>query len=89
MSVLLDWLQSRRLATMPTHGEMAERTKATVSKTVESHWGSVGSNPTLSAALFPPLPGEGGLPLSVPRVRGVGGLRRDGRADEGDGLENR
>lgn len=28
---------------------MAERTKATVSKTVESHWGSVGSNPTLSA----------------------------------------
>ena len=98
MSVRRDWLQSRRLATMSQRGEMAERTKATVSKTVESHWGSVGSNPTLSATLFPPHSGEGGLPLSVPplaggscrrRRRGQGGFRRDGRADEGDGLENR
>ncbi len=39
MTVLRDWLQSRRLATMPPRGEMAERTKATVSKTVESYLG--------------------------------------------------
>ena len=102
MSDQRDWLHFRRLAASSLHGEMAERTKATVSKTVESLMGFRGfeshslrgekpsySLGSLAPLLFHPPSGRAGRPLGRTGRAERPSNWRDGRADEGDGLENR
>ncbi len=75
MSDQRDWLHFRRLAASSLPGEMAERTKATVSKTVESLMGFRGfeshslrgEKPSYSLDPLAPIRGQPLLPAGSGR----------------------